>query len=247
MIENLNRRSFYGISGIYRIYTNDNLKSYIGSSTNLYKRINGHINGLIKNKSQCVKLQNYVNKHGLNDLLLEILETFLIPDHKLIEEQETYYITLYDAVNNGFNCLNLAYTPTGSPWTEEQKENHKTAMKNMAIEYRDSLLHRLELARKSLIDNPVYPYWLIGREFSEETLSKMRQSAHNRGINYQKSVLQYDKNNNFIAEYASAREAERITNVPFQNIGKCCLHKRKTAGKFIWKFKQNPGVKIQIL
>lgn len=237
MIENLNRRSFYNVSGIYRFYTKDNKKSYIGSSVNLYRRINMHINGLLKNKSNCVKLQNYVNKYGMDSLSLEILETFLIIDHRLLEERETYYIQYYNAVNNGFNCLSVAYSSIEFSWTEEQKENHKIVMKDMAIKYRDSLLHRLELARKSLADNPVYPYWLVGREFSKETLDKMRQSAYNRGINYQKTVIQYDKNMDFIAEYDNARIAERITGVAFQNIGKCCLGKRNTAGKFIWRFK----------
>jgi hypothetical protein len=54
-----------------------------------------------------------------------------------------------------------------------------------------------------------------------------------------KPVLQFDKEGNFIAEYPSMREAQRVfgKNIP---IDKVCngLPKRKTAGGFIWKYKE---------
>lgn len=52
-----------------------------------------------------------------------------------------------------------------------------------------------------------------------------------------KAVLQYDKKLNFMHEYHSIRDASRKTNVHVSNIGMCCNKKRKTAGGFVWKFK----------
>lgn len=52
-----------------------------------------------------------------------------------------------------------------------------------------------------------------------------------------KSVIQYDLNNNFIQEFISIREAERITGVNSSSISRVCNNERKTTGKFIWKYK----------
>lgn len=51
-----------------------------------------------------------------------------------------------------------------------------------------------------------------------------------------KTVLQYDKEMNLIAEYPSISEASRITSVNCANISECCRNKRNTAGDYIWRF-----------
>lgn len=48
-------------------------------------------------------------------------------------------------------------------------------------------------------------------------------------------VLQYDLNNNFIKEYFGVREAERQTKI--SHIAEVCGGYRKTAGGYIWKWK----------
>ena len=52
-----------------------------------------------------------------------------------------------------------------------------------------------------------------------------------------KPVLQYDRNDNFIAEYISQQEAWRQTGVNGSSIGKCCKGYRKTIGGYKWKYK----------
>lgn len=56
-----------------------------------------------------------------------------------------------------------------------------------------------------------------------------------------KTVLQYTKDGQFVAEYPSTTEAARQTGVNQSSISKCCrkLKKFKTAGGFIWKYKNN--------
>jgi len=53
-----------------------------------------------------------------------------------------------------------------------------------------------------------------------------------------KSVVQFSLNGIFICEFHSLMEAERVTNIFNTDIGRCCLGKRKTAGGFIWKYKE---------
>ena len=57
-----------------------------------------------------------------------------------------------------------------------------------------------------------------------------------RNNKYNKAVKQYNLDGTFLNEYHSIQEADRQTKIPNQNIVKCCKGKRKTAGKFIWKY-----------
>lgn len=53
---------------------------------------------------------------------------------------------------------------------------------------------------------------------------------------YNREVICYDLEMNFICKYSSATEASKITNIPYQNIRRCCIGSRKTAGGYIWKY-----------
>ncbi len=53
-----------------------------------------------------------------------------------------------------------------------------------------------------------------------------------------KSVIQYDLQGNYIAEYPSAKEAARRLSLKISsNITRCCKNQRKTAYSFKWKYK----------
>ena len=52
-----------------------------------------------------------------------------------------------------------------------------------------------------------------------------------------KPVLQFDKSGNYIAEFESASAAALITGINLGNISQVCMNKRKTAGGYIWKYK----------
>lgn len=52
-----------------------------------------------------------------------------------------------------------------------------------------------------------------------------------------KPVLQFDKSGNYIAEFESASAASLITGINLGNISQVCMNKRKTAGGYIWKYK----------
>lgn len=64
----------------------------------------------------------------------------------------------------------------------------------------------------------------------EETLDKKISLVSAQA----KSVLQLDKNLNFVKKFKSVSEAQKITGI--NNISICCTGKRKTAGGYIWKY-----------
>lgn len=53
-----------------------------------------------------------------------------------------------------------------------------------------------------------------------------------------KVVLQYSKNGDFIAEYFGAREAAKQTGIVPSSIIECCNKKRKSAGGYVWEYKE---------
>ena len=53
-----------------------------------------------------------------------------------------------------------------------------------------------------------------------------------------KSIVQYDIQGNFLAEYPSQSEAERKLGICSQSISACCKGRYKTAGGFKWTYKE---------
>ena len=62
---------------------------------------------------------------------------------------------------------------------------------------------------------------------------KERISLNNK---QQKKVMQYDLNENFIKEWTNGHIAEKELKI--RHINEVCLKKRKTAGGYVWKFKE---------
>lgn len=70
-------------------------------------------------------------------------------------------------------------------------------------------------------------YGTLPIRFREKRINRKDMSKH---------VIQMTLDGSVIAEYPSAREAERVTGIKCQNIGQCCLGRRKTASGFKWKY-----------
>lgn len=51
-----------------------------------------------------------------------------------------------------------------------------------------------------------------------------------------KSIIQLDKNNNFIKKWKNSIEASKSLNINGGNIRSCCRNELKTAGGFIWRY-----------
>lgn len=58
-------------------------------------------------------------------------------------------------------------------------------------------------------------------------------------VKHQKPVYQFDFNNNFIEVHESLNAAADKTNIPRKNIRECAKGNRKSAGNYIWRFKND--------
>lgn len=75
--------------------------------------------------------------------------------------------------------------------------------------------------------------WSYYKEEEEYFIKEYKRKLNN------KPVSQYDLNNNFIATFESAREAEYITGIGYKMISRVCNGKRPHTHNYIWRFTTN--------
>ena len=88
------------IIGVYKITNIVNNKVYIGSSCDINRRWKEHLFRLKNNKHHSIKLQNSVNKYGVDSFIFEVIEEC---NKSIIIDREQYWIDSLDSCNNGYN------------------------------------------------------------------------------------------------------------------------------------------------
>ena len=124
----------------------------------------------------------------------------------------------------------ISEAKTGIIFTEEQKKKlseAKTGENNPMFGK-----HLSEDTKRKISESKT------GIIFTEEHRKKMSQANKGKIYAPTKSVIQYSKDGEFIAEYNSVMEASRQIGCNPSSICKCCKGTRKTAGGYIWKYKE---------
>lgn len=240
--------------GIYKITNKINGKCYIGQSVDIERRFNEH-----KNCKVDKPLYRAFKKYGIDNFTFEILEEC---SQEELNEKEIYYIVFYNSTTDG-NGYNLEH---GGEFKDivlceeskiKQVEHYKKTIENMlkekfvewhkkigakhkgkivSQEQRDKISKKLkeyfkdENVRKNLSEKHK------GKVLSLSTRLKMSMIQQEKMNKYAKKVLQYDLDDNFIAEYNSLKEASKKTGIGKGDICKCCNGKRDTAKGFKWKY-----------
>ena len=122
---------------------------------------------------------------------------------------EAFLIAMLDSVDNGYNTS--AFDNYKYKRTEETKRR----------------MSESQTGEKS--------YW-YGKHHSEDTKNKISASLTGKHNSPQKSVLQFSKEGDFIAEYSSIHEAECKTGCNKGHICECCKGKLKTTGGYVWRY-----------
>lgn len=102
--------------------------------------------------------------------------------------------------------------------------------KGMQVNHIDENKHNNALWNLNLMTPKENSNWGTRSERMLETRNK------NKGRWAEKTVLQYTIDGKFVNEYKSVAEAQRKTGI--NNISSCCLGKLKSAGGYIWKYKE---------
>ena len=216
--------------GIYKITNLQNNKIYIGKSTAVNYRWKKHLWFLKRNKHVNRHLQSAFNKYGENKFIFEIIEECSLED---LNSREIYWINLLKSLTPSIG-YNKTKGGDGLIATNEIKDKISK-----------SLLGKKHSKERRINQSKSH----IGKKLSETTKlnqSKSQQKRFQDGNEINKlrlvmskePIVQLKLNNEFINEFISIREAERITNIHSSTISRVCKNERKSAGGYIWIYKK---------
>lgn len=254
----------YGI--IYKIINKVNNKVYIGQTTkkNGFKdRYPNKGNGIErvykyhkKNKNRGdgynVHLLRAIEKYGFDNF--EVIEFFDVAFSKdELNIKEICYISIYDSFENGYNNTLGGEGSLGTHTLsgKESKVSKSVVQLNTEGEYIKTWDCISDVSNELHIDSSkiccvcrgqrkttqgfVWVYkedYDINKDYSCKTRGKDRKKGT-------KPVVQLDLDLNYVNTYKSINEAKRKTGVYTGTISSCCMNKVKSAGGYIWIYKES--------
>lgn len=219
--------------GIYKIENQINGKIYIGQSVNIEERFKRH-----KSLKDNLVVHKALQKYGVDNFSFSIVELCEIVE---LDEKEKYWIHYYNSlIPKGYNMVDggsngaglaksrkvLQYDLQGNFLQEYDSARQAAALtgiNNSSISAccRGEISHTKEYQWKYFDDN-------------KKTIFPLEKVIIN---NF--PILQFDKKGNFIKEYPSMKEAAEESGASKPVISKVCNHKGKTAGGYLWCFKND--------
>lgn len=231
-------------SGIYKI-TNPKGQVYIGQTVNFQQRYYYYLTAPFKDQP---RIKESFNEFGnIEKHKFDIVEQCPVNE---LDEKELYWGLFYDVLgDNGLNCRlghgkgNLRESTkdlireklTGKKQTEDTINKRREKLIGQKRDDETCSLMRekkigFEVTWGDKIKESNQENYQSGsdrnKKISEKTLNK-------KGI----PIIQKNKNGEYIQEFRSAAQAERITGVKRDNILMVLKGRTKTAGGFIWEYK----------
>jgi len=166
------------LSGIYK-FQSISLpdRVYVGSTLDLRQRESAHRTSLQRNKHENGKLQNHVNKYGIDDLEFEVIESgdYVCKNHRLAREQ--IWIDRYKYHNTElpyFNIVPIAGSCQGRTLSEETKKKIGEKSRNLPRETRKIIANKLKGRKRSaeIVKNNSLKH--MGKKHKSETIEKMK-------------------------------------------------------------------------
>jgi group I intron endonuclease len=218
--------------GIYKILSPSG-KIYIGQSVDINRRLNEYLN--LQNCKQQIKLYNSFQKYSIENHKFEIIEECTLEQ---LNERERYYQDYYNTIGkNGLNCKLTGTNDKSGLLSDDIKNKISKSSKGKVF----SIESRQKMSKSSKGKPKPKGFGINSKETklrkSISAMGRLRSDKTKQKISksMSKPILQYDKKMNFIKEWNSSDEVTKELKI------QPCLvlkEKGKTAGGFIWKYKQ---------
>ena len=154
------------------------------------------------------------------------------------EEFINFYNDMGDA--NGLTLdredNDLGYNKDNCRWVT-RKEQSNNIHTNVTITYNNETKTVGEWSDVTGINIDVLR-WRVNHNWSPDKIIETAIGTPKTQSKFTKAVVQYSLNKDFIAEHKSITEARKATGVSNTSIGYCCKDRQKTAGGFIWQYKE---------
>ena len=154
------------------------------------------------------------------------------------EPLETKWIQHY--INLGYDVVNIRRKGGSGPEYLSEETRQKKSKAMIGKKHSEETLQKMRKPKSNTdkMRKPKSTSEKFRKPKSEQHIQNMRKPKPKEfGLKISKPVLQYNIDGTFIKEWSSIKEANTYTKVNRSNISACCKHRYKTAGNFIWKYK----------
>lgn len=207
---------------IYKITNKINGKMYIGKTIfTVEQRWKEHQKDFRRRDFEKRPLYSAIKKYGIENFSIEEVEECPI---EILSEREKYWIEYYGSFKNGYNATiggdGKQYVDYDLVVANYKKLKNQTKVAELMKISTDTVFNALKTKK-------------------ERILTQQEIQVNERGY----IIYQYDKENNYLKSFPSARAAAREVNNNnsdgASHILDVCKGKRKTAYGYIWKFKED--------
>lgn len=229
--------------GIYKFENKINHMVYIGQAIDLEERYKKHCKN-IKDTSHQEDFYQGLREFGLTNFSYEVLESFEEYDLEKLNQLEIKYIKKYNSLKpNGYNMVPGG--TNGAGLAKGKKVQQFDLKGNFIAEYQSA--HQAEkivninyssicaCCRGEIIHTKNYQW-----KYSDDKNKIITDISLLNCIIKTRPVLQYSLDKKLLNEYPSLTEASVQSGVSKSLICNVCKGKSKTAGNFIWRYKDTP-------
>lgn len=217
---------------VYGYYQPASGKWYVGKTINENGRKSQHRKS--QGRSLNTNFGRAIKKYGYDSFKYEILFSIETDDldilNKVLSDMEIHFITAKEGYTKGYNLTIGGEGAAGAKRTDEFKKAQSERLKGrkghqgrVGVKHNEETRIKMSENRKGKT-----------HKLSPEGLIKKQNSCKER---LSKTVLQFNRQNECIAEFISLTDASEKTGVGRSCIGSVCNGRQISAGGFIWKFK----------
>jgi group I intron endonuclease len=229
--------------GIYKI-TSPTGRVYIGQSIDLEARQKIYARKGCKNQ---VRLYASLVKYGFSKHIFEVVEECKVEE---LNVRERHWQDIYDVLSeNGLNCKLQSTQEAKAVHSQNTVDKIRAAKKvlystSKGVEVKSQIAETLraynmtEEGKRSRSKSAASRDEAIRIKNTDFTIKVANTDYNQIAEKNKKTVNQYGKDESFIKEWPSGREASESLGIDRGNISACCKGKLKTTGGFIWKYSE---------